>query len=89
MHFDVAMTVVADTLYTMLAKQLLGFEDCNVDTLFRGFVRGSGEVEVRDGVVKVTYPRRAHNPILRQVPWHRLPMEIPGLEGARLELQFR
>jgi hypothetical protein len=45
--------------------------------------------EVRDGVVKVTYTRRAHNPILRQVPWHRFPMEVPGLAGAKLDLQFR
>ncbi len=88
-HFDVAMTVVADTLYSMLAKTLQGFEDCNADTLYRSFVRGSGEVEVRDGVVKVTYPRRAHNPILRQVPWHRLPMNVPGLEGANLDLHLR
>lgn len=88
-HFDVAMTAVADTLYTMLAKRLRGFEDCNADTLFRDFVRSPGDIEISDGLVKVTFPRRAHNPILRQVPWHRLPMEVPGLPGAKLELHFR
>lgn len=28
-HFDVAMTMVADTLYTMLAQKLRGFESCD------------------------------------------------------------
>ena len=28
-HFDVALTMIADTLYTMLARKLRGFEDCD------------------------------------------------------------
>lgn len=87
-HFDVAMTVLADTLYTMLAQKLRGFEECDAPKIYRHFVRGKGQVEVHAGSVKVTYPRRAHNPILRGVPWHLLPMRLPGLEGAPLSFEF-
>jgi hypothetical protein len=87
-HFDIAMTMIADTLYTMLARKLRGFEDCDAPKLFRHFVRGKGVVEVRDGSVTVTYPRHAHNPVLRNVPWHRLPRRLPGLDNAPLRLQF-
>jgi transposase len=87
-HFDVVMTMIADTLYSELAQKLRGFELCDAPKLYRHFVRGSGTVEVRGGHVTVTYPRRAHNPILRAAPWQRLPQTVPGLDGAELTLRF-
>lgn len=88
-HFDVALTMLADTLYSMLARKLRGFECCDAPKLYRDFVRGRGDVAVRKDTVTVTYPRRAHNPILRQVPWQYLPQRLPGLAGANLVLKFR
>ena len=88
-HFDVVMTILADTLYTMLARKLRGFESCDAPKLYRHFVRGKGTVELRNNTVTVTYPRRAHNPILRAVPWHRLPTTMPWLGDAALELCFK
>ena len=88
-HFDVALTMIADTLYAMLAKKLRGFEHCDAPKLYRNFVRGKGDVVVRKDTVTVTYPRRAHNPILRQVPWQHLPQQLPGLGGVKLVLRFR
>ena len=87
-HFDVALTMIADTLYSMLAKKLRGFEECDAPKVFRHFVAGKGVVKVRDGTITVTYPKRAHNPILRAVPWKNLPSKIPGLDGAPLQLVF-
>jgi len=87
-HFDVALTMMADTLYSMLAQKLRGFERCDAPKLNRHFIRGRGIVEVRNGQVTVTYPKRAHNPILRRVPWDLLPQELPGLDGAPLRLVF-
>lgn len=88
-HFDVAMTMVADTLYTMLARKLRGFESCDAPKLYRLFVRGKGMVKVDDRGVTVTYPRRAHNPILRRVPWDLLPCRLPGPGGVPLKLKFQ
>jgi len=87
-HFDVVLTALADTLYTMLARKLRGHEACNAPTLFRHFVAGKGTVRVTGSRVEVTYPRRAHNPLLRQVPWRTLPMQLPAQPGTELELRF-
>ena len=87
-HFDVVMTMIADTLYSRLAQNLRGFEACDAPKLFRDFVKGKGEVAVKEGSLVVTYPRRAHNPILRAVPWQRLPQKIPWLNDAQLVLNF-
>ena len=88
-HFDVAMTMIADTLYCMLAKRLRGFEDCDAPKIYRHFVRGKGTVSVKNKTITVTYPRRAHNPILRNVAWDRLPAVVPGMEGSNLQLRFK
>jgi len=88
-HFDVTMTMIADTLYSMLARKLRGFENCDAPKLYRHFVRGKGIVAVDGHEITVTYPRRAHNPILRSVPWHQMPKSLPGLLGAKLSLRFQ
>ena len=87
-HFDVALSMIADTLYSMLAHKLRGFEECNAPKIYRDFVQGTATVTVKEGKVTVTYPKKAHNPLLRQVPWQLLPMEVPGMGGAPLELRF-
>jgi len=88
-HFDIVMTMIADTLYCRLAQNLRGFEACDAPKLYRDFVKGKGEVVVKEGSITVTYPRRAHNPILRAVPWQRLPQKIPWLNDVPLRFDFR
>ncbi|MBI5543924.1 MAG: hypothetical protein HY901_08565 [Deltaproteobacteria bacterium] len=87
-HFDVALTMVADTLYTMLARKLRGFEDCDAPKLYRHFVRSKGTVSVTGSTVAISFPRRAHNPILRGVPWSNLPSGLLAPRGASLSLRF-
>ena len=88
-HFDVAMTMIADTLYSMFAKKLRGFEDCDAPKLYRHFVRGKGSISIKNQTVTVTYPRRAHNPILRSVLWDHLPGVLPGMGDTNLRLRFK
>ncbi len=87
-HFDVVLTVIADTLYTMLASQLRGFEDCNAPKLHRHFVEGKGAIVADKSKVTVTFPRHAHNPILRSAPWQTLPLTLPAAPQSTLALHF-
>ena len=88
-HFDVVMTMIADTLYSLLARKLRGFEDCDAPKIYRNFVNAKANIRVKAGNVTVTFPRKAHNPILRAVPWQRLPNSLSWLEGVNLKLKFR
>jgi hypothetical protein len=87
-HFDVIMTMIADTLYTMLAQKLRGFESCDAAKIHRLFVKGKGNVILKGNKITVIYPRKAHNPILRSVSWHTLPQTLSWLDGVDLELRF-
>ena len=55
-HFDVIMTMIADTLYNMLAVKLRGFEHCDAPKIFRNFVRGKGTVKVSGEKLTVSIP---------------------------------
>jgi transposase len=88
-HFDVIMTMIADTLYSMLAAKLRGFEHCDAGRVFRHFVKGKGQVNLTADRLVVSFPRRAHNPILRNAPWHRLPTKLSWMGDINLELDFK
>lgn len=88
-QFDVIMTMIADTLYTMLAHKLRGFESCDAPKINRHFVKGNGHIRHSSGEITVTFPRRAHNPILRSAAWERLPQKIPWLYDTKLNLCFK
>ena len=88
-HFDVVMTMIADTLYSLLARKLRGFEACDAAKIYRLFVKGKARVSLRRQRLTVTFPRRAHNPILRSVAWHKMPQGLSWLDGAELELRFK
>ena len=88
-HFDLSMTMIADTLYSMLAKRLRGFEACHAPKLYRDFVRGKGTISVQSRTVTVTFPRHAHNPVLRSVAWDRLPTSLPAFRSGELVLRFQ
>jgi hypothetical protein len=64
-HFDVVLTMIADTLYYYLAQSLRGFEKCNADKIFRHFVDMPANIEVTDTTINVSYPLRSHSPVLR------------------------
>jgi hypothetical protein len=87
-HFDVCLTMIADTLYSMLARKLRGFENCDAQTIYRHFIQGKGTITVKDGKINVAYPRRAHNPILRAVPWKNLPTQHTCFPDADLSFTF-
>jgi transposase len=88
-HFDVIMTMIADTLYSLLARKLRGFEACDAAKINRLFIKGKARVSLHRQRLTVTFPRRAHNPILRSVAWNKLPQCLSWLDGAELELRFK
>lgn len=87
-HFDVVLTMVADTLYYLLAKRLRGFEQCNAPQIFRNFIRGKGQITVTADEIRVRYPKRAHNPLLRGVLWDKLPERVSWMGDRRLRLEW-
>lgn len=77
--FDLTMTVLAHNLYRKLAFDLPGFQHCTVETLHRRFLDGRAEVKIVDNKAMVTLNKRAHLPLLFELPWLQEETKIPRL----------
>jgi hypothetical protein len=83
-HFDVVLTMIADTLYYYLAQSLRGFEKCNADKIFRHFVDMPASIEVESDVIHIKFPLRAHSPVLRSAKLDAWAQPISWLGNRKL-----
>jgi transposase len=77
-YFDVALTVIADTLYKLLAQDLKRFEDCTPKTIFHDFINCSCKGIIQGNDVKINMKKKKTTPLFKsnelfqrsyQVPW--------------------
>jgi hypothetical protein len=88
-NFDVQLTVLASSLYRMLANRIgNGYETAKSQHLFRDFIDASATVTIRGQRIEVRYQRRAHNPLLLAAGYDRMELRIPWLGNKHLELAF-
>ena len=87
-HFDVLLTMIADTLYYHLARSLRGFEVCDAAKLFRHFVDMPAKLKVRGDEIHVRFPLRAHSPVLRSAGLDKWTAPISWLGNRRLRYEW-
>lgn len=87
-HFDVVLTMIADTLYYQLAQSLRGFESCEAKKIFRHFVDMPAKIAVRGDEILVKYPLRAHSPVLRSAGLDKWNPPISWLGDRKLKFQW-
>jgi transposase len=85
-HFDIFWTVVADTLYHVLASDLRRFEDCTAPVIFKKFINMPGKVVFDGSNFQIRIRKRAHTPVLLGVDKLKGPISIPWLQGRSLEV---
>jgi hypothetical protein len=83
-HFDVVLTMIADTLYYYLAQSLRGFQKCNADKIFRHFIDMPATIEVQPSTIFIRYPLRAHSPVLRSAKLESWAQPISWLGNRKL-----
>lgn len=77
-YFDVALTVVADTLFRLLAQDLKRFENCTPKTIFSDFINCGCKGSVLGNDVIIKMKKKATTPLFKSseifkksyiVPW--------------------
>ncbi len=87
-HFDMLLTMIADTLYYHLAQSLKGFESCDAEKIFRHFVDMPAHIKIEGDRIHVQYPLRSHNPVLRSAEFEKWMPPISWLGGRKLFFQW-
>jgi hypothetical protein len=83
-HFDVVLTMIADTLYYHLAQSLRGFENCNAEKIFRHFIDMPAQIDVTETTVNVRFPLRSHSPVLRSAKLEKWAQPISWLGNRKM-----
>ena len=87
-QFDVVMTMIADTLYKMFARDLERFEDCSPYTIFSKFVNHRGNIVIKDNNITINMRKRAHTPILKSNEMFKKSWNIPWFGNKNLNYKW-
>ncbi len=87
-YFDVVLTIIADTLYRLLAKDLKKFELCTPKTIFSDFIncRCIGEVKGDEIIIKMK--KKATTPIFKSNSIYQESYPIPWLGNKKLRFEW-
>jgi len=78
-HFDILWTMIADTLYHRMARDLRRFENNIAPTIFKRFIDMPGKVVYDGEKFSIRIRKRAHTPILKEVEKLQSPFQVPWL----------
>ena len=88
--FDLQITLIASTLYRLLAEKVgAGYDHAQAKTLFRNLLDVPATVTIEPRRVVVTLDKHAHNPFLVQSRLADTPTPMPWFGNKALHLQFR
>ena len=91
--FDMALLVIANGLYRLMAKRMRGYSHAQARQIFRDLIAMPANVTITEKEVEVSFHRRAHLPIIlasglmnKPVPvpwWNGLPLRLTTYEGPQ------
>jgi len=85
-HFDILWTMVADSLYHILAQDLRRFENNLAPTIFKKFINMPGKVIYDGQKFTIKIRKRSHTPILKDVAKLQTPFTVPWLNNKQMEI---
>lgn len=86
--FDIAITLIANTLYKILAGKFKLFDKAKPKTIYRNIVEGSAKIYIRSNTVNVIFGKKAFNPLI--MDWiSSLPeLKVPWMDNKSLQYDF-
>ncbi len=86
--FDIAVTLIANTLYKMLAGKFKLFDKAKPKTIYRNIVEGAAKIYIDSDAIKVIFGKKAFNPLI--MDWiSSLPeIKVPWMENRIIQYDF-
>lgn len=86
--FDIAMTLIANTLYKALAAKFKLFDKAKPKSVYRNIIEGKAKISISSNRVKVKFGKKAFNPMI--MDWlSSLPkINVPWMNNRSLEYSF-
>jgi len=87
-NFDIAMTLIANTLYKLLVREIRKFQKSKPKTIFRSFIESHAEIDIEKDIVTVKFEKRSFNPLIMDWVRERQNLLVPWMGNRRLQFKF-
>lgn len=87
-HFDVLMTIVADSLYKIFIRSMPEFKRYRAPRIFRDFINSSGKVSLMGDELIVSMRKKAATPVLKSQETYRQKWDVPWWDGKSLSFDW-
>jgi transposase len=86
--FDIAITLISNTLYKILAGKFKLFDKAKPKTIYRNIVEGAAKIYIASDTVTVIFGKKAFNPLI--MDWiSSLPeLKVPWMNNKFLQYEF-
>jgi hypothetical protein len=84
--FDMALLVLASSLYRLMARRMRGYDDAQARQIFRDLIDMPADIKITDKEITVRFHRRAHLPIVLASGLIDKPVAVPWWNGRTLRL---
>jgi transposase len=84
--FDMALLVLASSLYRMMARRMRGYDDTQARQIFRDLIDMPADIKITGSEITVRFHRRAHLPIVLASGLFNKPVSVPWWNGWNLRL---
>jgi len=86
--FDIAMTLIANSLFKFFASQFKYYENSKPKAIFRNFIEGHARISIDHQSVSVTSNRKNTNPMIKRVLSNYQGISIPWWNSRKLFFNF-
>jgi transposase len=87
-NFDIAMTLIANSLYKILSKKIRWFEDATPKTISRKFVNIETQIKITAHEFIVQYKKNTYNPMIKDWVTKLGETKISWLGNRKLVFEF-
>src|SRR5437879_4916859 len=84
--FDMALLVLASSLYRLMARRMRGYNDAQARQIFRDLIDMPADIAITENEIRVRFHRRAHLPIVLASGLFDKPVPVPWWNGRSLRL---
>lgn len=86
--FDIAMTLIANTLYKTLSKKFKLFHNSKPKTIYRNIVRGDAKISLNDDRIEVVFGKRSFNPLIMDWISSFPKIQVPWMDNKSIQYSF-
>ena len=86
--FDIAMTLIANTLYKTLSKKFKLFHSSKPKTIYRNMVKGDAKISLNDDKIEVVFGKKSFNPLIMDWISSFPKIQVPWMDNKSIEYSF-